>query len=40
VGEVNVKLKVILRGRRRVVINLYKTIFKGLKLVKQPLKGN
>ena len=39
VGEVNVELEVILWGRRRVVINLYKTIFKSLKLVKQLLKG-
>lgn len=38
VGEVNVKLKVTLWGRRRVVINLYKAIFKSLKLVKQPAK--
>jgi hypothetical protein len=40
VGEVNVKLEVILWGRRRVVINLYEAIFEGLKLVKQLLKGN
>jgi hypothetical protein len=39
VGKVNVELKVILWGRQRVVINLYKTIFKSLKFVKQPLKG-
>jgi hypothetical protein len=40
VGEVNVKLEVILWGRRRVVINLCETIFEGLKLVKQLLKVN
>jgi hypothetical protein len=40
VDEVNVKFEVILWGRRRVVTNIYETIFEGLKLVSQPLKGN
>jgi hypothetical protein len=38
-SRVNIELKIILGGTRRVVINLYKTIFESLKLVKQPLKG-
>jgi hypothetical protein len=39
VGKVDVELKVILWGKQRVVINLHKTIFKSLKLVKQLLKS-
>jgi hypothetical protein len=40
VRKVNVDLKMILRSCWIVVINLYKTIFKSFKLVKEPLKGN
>jgi hypothetical protein len=40
VDQVNVKLEVILWGRRRVVTNIYETILEGLKLVSQPLEVN